>query len=183
MFTRICNMWLHLKHFLIFSSPPFCGLSHSYGSAFFFSFPFSLSFQKQYYLCDCTLGRRLSAHTLLGAGWPLRDTLLCSTGSPLTEINLLNSPHSQPARPAGRRGHRAAESPLKLSLSFVICLPLLLFLSFSYHLSLTCLTLSCASHSLSSPLSSYFFLYSVSFCSPCWIFLFMRALGLLCYLL
>lgn len=150
---------------------------------FFFSFPFSLSFQKQYYLCDCTLGRCLSAHTLLGAGWPLRDTLLCSTGSPLTEINLLNSPHPQPARPAGRRGHRAAETPLKLSLSFVICLPLLLFLSFSYHLSLTCLTLSCASHSLSSPLSSYFFLYSVSFCSPCWIFLFMRALGLLCYLL
>lgn len=70
----------------------------------------------------------------------------------------LKSPHSQPGRSASRRGHRAAEFLLKLYLSFVIRLPLPLFLSFSYHLSLAffCLPL------FIFPPFLVFILYSVS---------------------
>ena len=104
---------------------------------------------------------------------------------PLDWRNLLKSSHSQAAGSSSRRGHRAAPS-LSLSLFlFLLCHPpappsLSLFLLSSFS------TLSCASHSLFSPpfpclLFFFFPPHPVSLSSPYWIFVFMRALGLLRY--
>lgn len=155
-------MWLNFKQ---------CDLTH-FSSLSFSNVPFSL-FSKILSVQLYTGMPALPSRSV-GGGWPLYDALLRCTDSPNWK-NLLKSPHSQPGRSASRRGHRAAEFPLKLSfsLSFVIHLPLPLFLSFSYHLSLSFLCLPL----FILPPFLVFILYSVSLCSPSWIFLFMRALG------
>lgn len=75
--------------------------------------------------------------------------------------NLLKSPHSQPAdRAVGEATEQ--QSFLQSSLSFVICLPLPLFLLFSYHFSLSRSTLSCASYSSPPSFLSIFHLVRFS---------------------
>lgn len=119
---------------------------------------------------------------VLNGGWPLCNSLLCSADSPKlhTISKIASFTTSRLARRRGRRVFLQSSPPLSSPCPS---------LSFSYHLSLSCLTLSCASH-LSYPPPPFSLLacllpplYSISFFSPPWIFLFMRALGLLCYLL
>lgn len=148
----------------------FCSLSVSDASAVF------LVFYSKCYLYNCTLGCRLSSRTLWAAGG-LSVTPCCAAKIPQTEEIFLKSPHSQPAdQPACK----ATERPLKLSLSFVICPPLFLLSSFTLLLdSFLCLPLFIF---LSPSLSFFFYILSRSVL-PAGFFLFMRALGLLCYLL
>lgn len=53
----------------------------------------------------------------VGGGWSCYDALI----PPSTEKKILKSSHSQRAWSVSRRGHRAAEFPLKLSLSLSLC--------------------------------------------------------------
>lgn len=80
---------------------------------------------------------------VLNGGWPLCNSLLCSADSPKlhTISKIASFTTSRLARRRGRRVFLQSSPPLSSPCPS---------LSFSYHLSLSCLTLSCASH-LSSP--------------------------------
>ena len=144
MFRRICNMLPTCTN--MFCIPD--------GTAIFFS----LLLFKWNNVCTTVHSRPLSR--AVGGGWPPCDALLSSTGSPglkksLKILSFTSSPIIQPARPQSSSLSLPLSLSLSFSFSFVIRLPLPLSLSLLSSFS----TLSCASHSLSSPLSLVFFFF------------------------
>lgn len=138
-----CRMYM-CKVFFPICFDSFCRLFTPGGSGFSYLFLFFKKTMLSVQLYIAMLP--LPLHSV-GSGWPLCDTLLCRRFPKLKKRKKsLKIPSFTTSRSCSRRGHRAAEFPL-CSLSFVICLPLPLFLLFSYHLSLFCSTPSCTSHS------------------------------------
>lgn len=111
----------------------------------------------------------------VGGGWSCYDAQIPpSTEKNLKILSFTTSLISQPARP---QSSRVSSKALSLLCHLSARPPSL------SHLSLSRSTLSFASHSLSYPPLLVIFPYSASLSSPGWIFVFMRALGLRCYLL